>query len=53
MTEKMVEETLAWAREKGIDAHEHTKIWEHMRTRYALTRYQASQLTLKVLDRME
>lgn len=55
MTEKMLEETLTWIREQGIatDKDRLSKIYDRVRSQHGLTRYEASELVLKVLDRME
>ena len=50
---QMLEETLKWIREQDVAKEELYKIWERLRLQYGLSRYQASKLTLKVLDKME
>lgn len=51
----MLEEMLEWIREQGIatDQNRLRKIWSRAKLNYGLTRYQATELTLKVLDRMK
>jgi len=50
---QMLEETLKWIREQDVAKGELYKIWGRLRVQYGLSRYQASKLTLKVLDKME
>jgi len=51
---QMLEETLKWIREQDVAKEEKPyKIWERLRLQYGLSRHQASELTLKVLDKME
>ena len=50
---QMLEETLKWIREQDVAKEELYKIWERLRLQYGLSRYQASELTLKVLAKME
>ena len=50
-----LEEMLKWVKEHDVATDEDRllKIWSRAKLRYGLTRYQATELTLKVLDRMK
>jgi len=48
---KKLEETLEWARKQGTtDMYE---IYERVRSHYGLSRFEAGELTLKVLDKIK
>jgi len=49
----MLKEMLEWVKEHDVDEDKLLKIWSRAKLRYGLTRYQATELTLKVLDRMK
>ena len=49
----MLEEMLEWVKEHDVDKDRLLKIWSRAKLHYGLTRYQATELTLKVLERMK
>ncbi|MBU0847313.1 hypothetical protein KKH23_09045 [Patescibacteria group bacterium] len=54
MSNEMLEDTLNWIREQDIAKEDKPyKIWDRVRLKYGLSRYQASELTLKVLKKMK